>query len=68
MSEIHFVVEEAPEGGFIAKAINEDIVTEADDVAGLRQNVRDAVQCHFDDSAAPKVIHLHFTREEVLAA
>lgn len=68
MSNIHFVVEEAPEGGFIAKAINEDIITEADDMTGLRQNVRDAVHCHFDDNAAPKVIHLHFTREEVLAA
>lgn len=68
MSEIHFVVEEAPEGGFVAKAINEDIVTEADDVASLRQQVRDAVHCHFDEGTAPKLIRLHFTREEILAA
>jgi len=68
MSEIHFVVEEAPEGGYIAKAVNEDIFTEADDVPGLHANVRDAVRCHFEVGAAPGVIRLHFTREEVIAA
>jgi hypothetical protein len=68
MSEIHFVAKEAPEGGFLAKAVNEDIFTEADDVASLRQNVRDAVHCHFDEGSAPKLIRLHFAREEVLAA
>ncbi|MBK6629715.1 MAG: 2-oxoisovalerate dehydrogenase [Betaproteobacteria bacterium] len=68
MSEIHFVVEEAPEGGYIARAVNEDIFTEADDVPGLHARVRDAVHCHFDDGTAPSVIRLHFTREEVIAA
>ena len=71
MSEIHFVVEEAPEGGYIARAVNEDIFTEADDVPGLHARVRDAVRCHFGDgdaAAMPGVIRLHFTREEVIAA
>lgn len=68
MSEIHFVVEEAPEGGYIAKAINEDIFTEADDIPSLHASVRDAVHCHFDEGNAPGVIRLHFTREEVIAA
>lgn len=68
MSEIHFVVEEAPEGGYVAKAVNEDIFTEADDIEALRANVRDAVHCHFDEGATPSVIRLHFSREEVLAA
>jgi hypothetical protein len=68
MSEIHFVVEEAAEGGYIAKAINEDIFTEADDIAALHANVRDAVHCHFDEGSVPGVIRLHFTREEVIAA
>lgn len=68
MSEVHFVVEEAPEGGFVAKAVNEGIVTEADDVASLRQHVREAVRCHFDEGNAPKLIRLHFIREEVIAA
>lgn len=68
MSEIHFVVEEAPEGGYVAKAVNEDIFTEADDIPGLHARLRDAVRCHFDDGTAPGVIRLHFTREEVIAA
>lgn len=68
MSEIHFVVEEAPEGGYTAKAINEDIFTEADDVPALYASVRDAVRCHFDEGQTPGVIRLHFTREEVIAA
>ncbi len=66
ISEIHFVVEEAPEGGYIAKAVSEYVFTEADDISSLRDNVRDAVRCHFGD-AAPGVIRLHFTREEVIA-
>lgn len=67
-SEIHFVVEEAPEGGFIARAVNEDIFTEADDVSDLHTRVRDAVHCHFESGAMPGVIRLHFTREEIIAA
>lgn len=61
MSEIVFLVEEAVEGGFTAKALGESIITEADDLAELRANVRDAVQCHFESEAdRPKVIRLHF--------
>lgn len=68
MSEIHFVVEEAPEGGYIAKGVNVDIFTEADDILSLHANVRDAVRCHFDEGDVPGVIRLYFTREEVIAA
>lgn len=45
--------------------------TEADTLAELRTNVRQAVQCHFGDGAAgepPAVIRLDFVRDEVLAA
>ncbi len=68
MSELVFVVEEAPEGGYIAKAVGASIVTEADDLDGLRAQVRDAVRCHFDEGAAPKLIRLHHVRDEVIAA
>ena len=68
MSEIHFSVEEAPEGGYLARAVGADIVTEADDMPSLHAQVRDAVRCHFDDDKCPSVIRLHITREEVLAA
>lgn len=68
MSELVFVVEEAPEGGYIAKAVGTSIVTEADNLDELREQVRDAVRCHFDEGAAPQLIRLHYTRDEVIAA
>ncbi len=48
MTEIIFLVEEAAEGGFTARALGESIYTEGDDAAALEENVRDAVRCHFD--------------------
>ena len=68
MSEIHFIVEEAPEGGYVARAVGADIVTEADDLPSLHAQVRDAVRCHFEEARLPSLIRLHFTREEVLVA
>jgi len=68
VSEIIFVVEEAPEGGYTARALGESIVTQAESLADLHARVREAVHCHFDEGAAPKVIRLHFVRDEVIAA
>ena len=68
MSEIIFVVEEAPEGGYIARAVGESIFTEAQSLDDLHAKVRDAVRCHFDGDDAPKLIRLHFVRDEVIAA
>jgi len=67
MNEIMFVVEEVPEGGLIARALSEFIFTEANDIESLHRQVRDAVHCHFDEGKAPKIIRLHFTREELIA-
>lgn len=67
MNEIIFLVEEAPEGGFTARALGESIFTEADDFAALEGNVRDAVRCHFEENEMPHVVRLHFTREQVIA-
>ena len=68
IGEIIFVVEEAPEGGYVARAIGESLFTQAESVEQLRVEVRDAVRCHFDDDAAPGLIRLHFVRDEVIAA
>ncbi|MGQ0701258.1 MAG: 2-oxoisovalerate dehydrogenase [Panacagrimonas sp.] len=68
MSEIVFVVEVAPEGGFLARAVGQSIFTEADNEVALRASVRDAVRCHYDEGKAPSIIRLHFVRDEVLAA
>jgi hypothetical protein len=68
MSEIIFLVEKAPEGGFCARALGQSIFTEAETVKELHAQVRDAVRCHFDPGSAPKLIRLHFVRDEVIAA
>jgi hypothetical protein len=62
-NEIIFAVEEAPEGGFIACALGHSVFTEADDLEALRDAVRDAVRCHFDEADRPKVIRLSLVRE-----
>jgi hypothetical protein len=68
MTEIVFQIEEDPEGGFTARAIGDSIFTEADTVEELRAKVRDAVTCHFESSEErPRMIRLHFTRDEVIA-
>lgn len=67
-TEIVFVVEEAAEGGYSARAAGASIFVEADDLAELHTQVRDAVACHFEVEAAPKLIRLHFVRDEVIAA
>jgi hypothetical protein len=66
-SELVFVVEEAPEGGYIARALGEAIFTEADDMDSLREMVRDAVRCHFDDNSRPAVVRLHLIHDELIA-
>jgi hypothetical protein len=68
LPEVIFLVEDAPEGGFTARALGESIFTEANDLADLHDKVRDAVHCHFDEGKAPKIIRLHFVREEVIRA
>jgi len=68
MSEIVFLVEEAPEGGFIARALGEPVFTQAETFEDLREVVRDAVRCHFEAGSGPRLIRLHYVRDEVLAA
>ena len=68
MSEIVFLVEEAPEGGFTARALGESIFTQSDTFEALRTEVRDAVRCHFEPGQGPTVIRLHYVKDEVLAA
>ncbi|MBS0569330.1 MAG: 2-oxoisovalerate dehydrogenase [Proteobacteria bacterium] len=68
MDEIIFQIDQAPEGGYTAKALGHAIFTEAETLDELRANVRDAVRCHFDEGRGPKLIRLHFVHDEVLAA
>ena len=47
-SEITFVIEDAEEGGYIARALGQSIFTEGDTLAELKANIKEAVLCHFD--------------------
>jgi hypothetical protein len=66
MNELIFIVEEALGGGYQAQALGESIFTESNTLKELGQQIRDAVHCHFDEGQAPKLIRLHFVREELI--
>ena len=67
MDELIFIVNEAPEGGYTARALGESIFTEADSLEDLREEIREAVLCHFEDDDSPRVVRIHFVREEILS-
>ena len=67
-SEIIFSVQESPDGGYEAQALGYDIFTQGETFEELREMVRDAVRCHFDESSAPRIIRLHFVKDEVMQA
>ena len=68
MTEIIFeVVQDNSEGGYIATALGHAIVTQAMTRRELQDMVRDAVRCHFEEEARPRMIRLHFVEDEVLA-
>jgi predicted RNase H-like HicB family nuclease len=65
--EIIFLVEEAPEGGYVARALGYSIFTEGDTLDAIREEIKDAVRCHFDENQIPHIVRLHFIKEEVVA-
>ncbi|MEO6405244.1 MAG: 2-oxoisovalerate dehydrogenase E1 subunit beta [Ferruginibacter sp.] len=67
MQEVIFIVEESPEGGFTAKGLGVSIYTEAENMEELRNAVKEAVLCHYDDETK-RIIRLHIVRDEVIAA
>jgi len=64
--EIIFVVEESPEGGYIAKALGHCICTEADSFARLKKRVQEATRCHFESEEMPSAIRLRTVKDEVI--
>ena len=65
MKELFFLVEEALEGGYNAKAIGESIFTEAENIDELKKNIKEAVECHFETDNKPQIIRLHMVKEEI---
>ena len=68
-SEIIFEVsEDEVDGGYSASALGYGIHTEGETLEEIRQNVKEAVECYFDEGMKrPSIIRLHFVRDEVLA-
>ncbi|HHV16580.1 MAG TPA: 2-oxoisovalerate dehydrogenase [Gelria sp.] len=65
--EIIFLVEEAPEGGYIARTLGHSIFTESDTLDTIREEIKDAIRCHFDEDQTPSIVRLHFIKDEVIA-
>lgn len=66
--EIIFSVEEAPEGGYTAKALGYPIFSQGETMEELKAMVRDAVNCHFENGNKPRLIRLHMVKDEVIVA
>ena len=68
-TELLFLVEDDPEGGFFARAIQENIFVQGSTMDEIRAAVRDAVDCHYDEGTErPALIRLHYVHDEVLAS
>lgn len=66
MKEIIFIIEEDPEGGYNAQGFGYSIFTEGETTEELEKNIKEALRCHFDkEEDIPKIVRLHFFREEV---
>ena len=70
---ITFVVNDDPDGGYTAVARGHDgrsLVTQGDDADDLRCMIRDCVDAAYEPGEAgrPTLIHLHFVRDEAIAA
>lgn len=64
--EITFLIEELPEGGFTAKALDYSIYTEAETFEETKQSIIDAVRCHFEKCDMPNIIRFRLVKEEVI--
>jgi len=66
MKEIIFIVEESKEGGYEAKALDYPIFTEGDTIEKLKENIKEAIHCHFEDKST-KIVRLYQTKEEIFS-
>ena len=67
MTEIIFIIEESPEGGYEARSLGHSVFTEGETIEELKENIKEAVRCHFEEDM-PKIILLHYIKEEIIAA
>ena len=67
MTEIIFIVENFDESGYTAKGLGYSIYTEGETLDQLKENIKDAVKCHFDEKEVPHIVRLHIVKDEVIA-
>ena len=67
ITEIIFLIEESPEGGYEARALGHSIHTQAETMDEIREAIEDAVRCHFDEAEMPRMIRLHMVKDEIIA-
>ena len=67
LKEIMFVGEEDPEKGYTAQALGYSIFTEGDTLEELKENIKDALKCHFDKKEMSLFVYLHIIKEEKFA-
>lgn len=65
--ELIFLVQDSPEGGYEVRALGESILTEGETIEKIKTNIREAVRCHFEEEDRPKLVRLHYVRDEVIA-
>lgn len=67
MQEIAFIVEQEEDGGFVSVAKvnnNEQIITEGDNIEELKSMIREALECHFENSEdMPKTVRLDLSNK-----
>ena len=66
MNELVFQITQEADGGFVAEALGESIITQAETWEELRANVREAVTAFYFDRPPPSRLRLHLVRDEVL--
>lgn len=66
-TEIIFLVEESIDGGYDAKALGHSIYTQAENLQTLKENIKDAVKCHFEEKEMPHLIRMHMVKDEMVA-
>lgn len=66
--ELVFVVREANDGGYVARAPGHSIVAEAASWTELRQRARESANKHFENATVhPERIRLHMVKDELLS-
>jgi predicted RNase H-like HicB family nuclease len=67
MNELVFEVTQETDGGYVAEALAENIVTQGDTWEELRADVQDTVKAFYFDSEKPYHVRLYLRRDEISA-